>query len=83
MPEATSGAGETDGGSGGPSLRAGFREERTPCPVLKHKVEFAGGQGRERQRELSRLGPRVLLLRQEVTKKQDMFLEREKKVRKL
>lgn len=30
-------------------------EERTLCPVLKHEVESARGQGRERQREPSRL----------------------------
>ena len=30
-------------------------EERTLCPVLKHEVESARGQDRERQREPSRL----------------------------
>lgn len=49
-------------------------EERTPCPALKRKVEFARGQGRERQGEISRLSPRGLLLRQEVTRSQAMFL---------
>lgn len=42
-------------------LRAGFMEERTLCPGLKHKVEFARGQDREKQRELSRLKTQPML----------------------
>lgn len=34
---------------------AGFMEERTLGPVLKHAVGIAREQGRERQKELSRL----------------------------
>lgn len=48
MPDATSDAGETDKG-------AGFMEERTLGPALKHVVGFAREQGRERQKGLSRL----------------------------
>lgn len=48
MLDATSGAGDTDKG-------AGFTEERTLGLVLKHAVGFATEQGRERQKELSRL----------------------------
>lgn len=56
-------------------LRAGFMEERTLCPGLKHKVEFARGQDRERQRELSRLTTQPMLppAEAEVTKSQGMF----------
>lgn len=44
-----------DKGHGGPGLRAGFMDERMlPCPGLKHEVESARGQARERQREPSR-----------------------------
>lgn len=42
--------GRPDKGHSRPSLRAGFMEERTLCPVLKHEVESArdrAGSGRE------------------------------------
>lgn len=44
-----------DKGHGGAGLREGFMDERTLlCPGLKHEVESARGQARERQREPSR-----------------------------
>lgn len=48
MPDATSDAGETD-------KWAGFVEERTLGPALKHVVGFARERDRERQKGLFRL----------------------------
>lgn len=80
MPDAASGAGKTD--KGRRSLRAGFMEKRTLCPVLKHKVEFARGQGREQQKELSRLITQPVWAKAGGHRSQAMFRGEWKKERK-
>lgn len=61
-------------------------EESTLGPVLKHKVEFARRQGRERQRELSRLtahGASCKGRRSQESRSVPSGMERGNKVRKL
>lgn len=55
VPKATSGAGETDKRLSGPSLRAGFTEERTRGPNTKAHTGVCQGTALERQEDLSRL----------------------------